>query len=110
MYIIAKKEGDRRMTFLVMYDIEDNDTRNHVAKYLIRQGCQRIQNSIFMANLKHERYISIRNSLRAVQAAYDNSDSYIIIPLSSDEVANMSVFGRQLNMPLIMGNVSTMVF
>ena len=72
------------MLFFVMYDIESNKVRQHVAKYLLKMGCHRIQNSIFLADLSHERYDKIRSDLTEVQALYDNNDSILVIPISTD--------------------------
>jgi len=42
----ARKRKDR-MLFFVMYDIESDKVRRLIVKYLIREGCTRIQKSIF---------------------------------------------------------------
>ena len=39
------------MLFFVMYDIESDKVRRHIAKYLERKGCTRVQRSIFLADL-----------------------------------------------------------
>ena len=57
------------MLFFVMYDIGSNKVRTLVAKYLLRNGCTRIQRSIFLADLPSADYERIRNDLTAVQAA-----------------------------------------
>ena len=40
------------MLFFVMYDIESDKVRYHIAKYLERKGCPRIQRSIVLADLE----------------------------------------------------------
>lgn len=42
--------------FFVMYDISNNRVRNLIAKYLIDQGCVRVQRSIFLADLPSDKY------------------------------------------------------
>ena len=42
-----KKNG--RMMFFVMYDIESDKVRRLVVRYLQKNGCMRVQKSIFLA-------------------------------------------------------------
>ena len=105
---IYRKPTD--MIYLVMYDIESDKVRNLVAKYLISQGCIRIQNSIFIADTSPERCESIKRDLTDVQAAYDNNDSILVVPLSSSNFEAMHIIGRQLDLQLIMKNTSTIFF
>lgn len=98
------------MLFFVMYDIESNKVRQHVAKYLLKMGCHRIQNSIFLADLSHERYDKIRNDLTDVQALYDNNDSILVIPISTDYLRSMKIIGKQVDVDIIMKNKTTLFF
>ena len=87
----SRQRGD--MLFFVMYDIESNKVRYNVVKYLERMGCHRIQKSIFLANLSIEKYESIKNDLAEVQSLYDNHDSILVCPVSSDLLRSMKVIG-----------------
>ncbi len=98
------------MLFFVMYDIESNKVRQHVAKYLFKMGCHRIQNSIFLADLSHERYDKIRSDLTDVQALYDNNDSILVIPISTDYLRSMKIIGKQVDVDIIMKNKTTLFF
>lgn len=98
------------MLFFVMYDIESNKVRNHVAKFLIKQGCTRIQNSIFLADLSREKYDKIRANLAEVQSLYDNHDSILIIPISTDYLRSMKVIGKKLDIDIIMQSKTTLFF
>lgn len=98
------------MLFFVMYDIESNKVRQHVAKYLLKMGCHRIQNSIFLADLSHERYDKIRSDLTEVQALYDNNDSILVIPISTDYLRSMKIIGKQVDVDVIMKNMTTLFF
>ncbi len=98
------------MLFFVMYDIESNKVRYNVVKYLLRQGCMRIQKSIFLADLPAARYNAIRNDLAEVQAAYDNQDSIVICPISTDLLQNMKIIGQNINIDVITKSKNTLFF
>ena len=98
------------MLFFVMYDIESNKVRAQIAKYLIRKGCTRIQRSIFLADLASSEYNTIRQDLAAVQAAYDNKDSILIVPISTDYLQAMKVIGQKIELDIIMHSKNTLFF
>jgi len=98
------------MIFFVMYDIEDNKVRGHVAKYLIRKGCNRVQRSIFLADLPNSQYDQIRNDLTEVQAAYENLDSILIVPLSTDYLTAMRIIGQAIDVDIITHRKNTLFF
>lgn len=103
-------KGAGNMLFFVMYDIESNKVRNQVVKYLQRQGCSRIQKSIFLANLSTEKYNAIRCDLTEVQAAYDNNDSILVVPISTDLLQAMKIIGQSLDVDVITKTKSTLFF
>lgn len=98
------------MLFFVMYDIAHNKVRNMVAKYLIKRGCYRIQKSIFLADLPTEDFSKIKSDLAEVQAAYDNNDSILIVPISTDYLKSMKIIGQNIDVDLIMRNKNTLFF
>ena len=98
------------MLFFVMYDIESNKVRNQIVKYLIKKGCFRIQQSIFLADLMPDDYQSIRSDLAEVQACYDNHDSILIVPISSDYLNSMKIIGKSINVDLITHRTNTLFF
>ena len=98
------------MLFFVMYDIESNKVRRQVAKYLLRKGCTRVQRSIFLADLAMSEYDTIRKDLTEVQAAYENKDSILIVPISSDYLRSMKIIGQQIALDIIMHNKNTLFF
>lgn len=107
------KRKDRKATnmiFFVMYDIESDKVRTQIAKYLQREGCSRIQNSIFLADLPHERMDKIRTDLAEVQACYDNHDSILVVPISTDYLQAMKIIGKDINVDLILKNRNTLFF
>ncbi len=98
------------MLFLVMYDIENNKVRTEIAKYLIRKGCIRIQKSVYIANLKRSVFDEINRTLKEIQQMYENNDSILLIPVSSDEVKAMKIIGHNIDIDLILGNRNTLFF
>lgn len=98
------------MLFFVMYDIESNKVRQNIAKYLLRMGCSRIQNSIFLADISREKYDKIRQDLTEIQAMYENNDSILVIPISTDYLRAMKVIGKSIDVDIIMQNRTTLFF
>jgi len=103
-----RKQGN--MLFFVMYDIESDKVRYNVVKYLERQGCIRMQKSIFLADLPGETYQMIKADLAEVQALYDNHDSIIVCPVSLDLLQSMKVIGKSINIDVVVKNKNTLFF
>ena len=93
-----------------MYDIESDKVRYHIAKYLERKGCPRIQRSIFLADLDKTVYDQIKNDLAEVQSLYDNHDSIIVCPVSTDQLQAMKIIGEDLNIDIITHSRNTLFF
>ena len=108
--IINKKHSQLNMTFFVMYDIENDKVRNQVVKYLIRKGCMRIQKSIFLADLEHDVYAQIKDDLAAVQACYENNDSIIVCPISTDYLRALRIIGKNIDIDIVLKNKNTLFF
>lgn len=98
------------MLFFVMYDIESNKVRRQVVKYLEKKGCFRVQKSIFLADLSNKLYDEIRRDLAEVQAAYDNNDSILVVPVSTDMLRSMKIIGQQIELDVIMHTKNTLFF
>lgn len=109
--IVNKKQIlSSNMLFFVMYDIESNKVRYNVVKYLERMGCFRIQKSIFLADLSIQKYETIKNDLAEVQSLYENHDSIIICPVTSDFLQSMKVIGTHINLDIITRSKNTLFF
>lgn len=105
----VRKKSDR-MLFFVMYDIESNKVRRLIVKYLIREGCTRVQKSIFLADRPVEVYDRIRSDLAEVQAAYNNEDSIIILPVTTDYLRMMKIIGKNVDVDIITHSRNTLFF
>lgn len=108
--INRKNRPVTNMLFFVMYDISSNKVRTLVAKYLIGKGCTRVQCSIFLADLHTSVYEEIKKDLAEVQAAYDNNDSILIVPISEGYLDAMKIIGQDINIDLITHKDNTLFF
>ena len=89
---------------------ESDKVRRLVAKYLLRKGCQRVQRSIFLADLSTVEYENIRKDLTEVQSFYDNHDSILIVPISTDYLRAMKIIGKSIDMDIILKTKNTLFF
>lgn len=108
--LVNAKRITGQMLFFVMYDIESNKVRRQVVKYLERQGCSRVQKSIFLADMAVSKYEQIKSDLAEVQACYDNEDSILVVPISTDYLKAMKVIGHSINVDVITKATSTLFF
>lgn len=108
--IVNKERNPANMLYFVMYDIEDNRVRVQISKYLIKKGCQRIQKSIFLANTDRLTFDEIHQDLKMVQECYNNNDSILLIPISTDEIRAMKMIGQNIDMDITLRNKNTLFF
>lgn len=104
------KKQNGRMLFFVMYDIESDKVRRLVVRYLQKAGCTRVQKSIFLAESSVATYNRIREDLAEVQAVYDNQDSIIVLPITTDYLRMMKIIGKEVNIDIITKTKSTIFF
>jgi CRISPR-associated endonuclease Cas2 len=98
------------MLFFVMYDIEHPRIRTHLARYLLRKGCHRVQKSIFLARLDRAQYEEIYQTLKGIQEAYDNHDSLLLVPIGQDELRAMRLLGKTVDVELVTGQRNVLFF
>ena len=98
------------MLFFVMYDIESDKVRRLVVRYLQKSGCTRVQKSIFLAESPVATYNRIREDLAEVQAVYDNQDSIIVLPVTTDYLRMMKIIGKEVNIDIITKTKNTLFF
>ena len=89
---------------------QEQQGRRLVAKYLISKGCTRIQDSIFLADLPRPTYEEIKRDLAEVQSLYDNHDSIIVCPISTDQLHAMHVIGEQVDVDIITHKRNTLFY
>ncbi len=98
------------MTYLIMYDINDDKVRNQVSKYLIKKSCIRIQKSVFLARTEHVEFQEIHNSLNEINGYYENKDSIILVPVNSSDVRSMKLIGQNVDIQIVTSKPSTLFF
>ena len=108
--LTEKKPKATEMIYIIMYDIEDNKVRGQVSKYLDKMGCIRIQKSIFMAKTERSVFDRIHKDLTEVNELYDNTDSIIMVPVTTDEVRSMKLLGNNVDMSFFVNKPNTMIF
>lgn len=108
--IVYSNKNGLYMIYFVMYDIEDNKVRKEVSKYLEKKGLVRIQKSIFFGNTKRDVYTQIHQDLKEVNSVYENADSIVMVPVSTDEVKAMKLIGSNVDFDIIMQNRNTLFF
>jgi CRISPR-associated protein Cas2 len=101
-----KKTDD--MYAFIMYDIENNKIRTQVAKYLIKNGCTRVQKSVFLAAVKRKKFMEIYQTLKEINAMYDNHDSLFFVPVGEDILNNMKIVGLNIDFELITNTPNTL--
>ena len=84
------------MMCFIAYDIESNKVRTKVAKFLIQQGCHRIQKSVYFARLSRRQYRQVVQALRTINELYENQDSIFFLPVGEDNMSKLEVVGRDL--------------
>lgn len=108
--ICNKSSKTFEMVYFIMYDIENDKVRNLIAKYLKKNGCTRVQRSVFLTSSDREKFNEIHQTLKQVQEFYDNSDSIVIVPVTPDSIRTMKVIGQNVNIDLALGNNNTLFF
>ncbi|MCQ2275142.1 MAG: CRISPR-associated endonuclease Cas2 [Bacteroidales bacterium] len=81
-----------------------------VVRYLQKKGCIRVQKSIFLADQPVAIFEQIKSDLAEVQACYDNHDSILIVPISTDYLRSMKIIGQDIALDVITKSKNTLFF
>ena len=95
------------MNYLILYDIEKDKVRNLIAKFLLQNGCIRIQKSVFLAHTDNKKFDEIRKTLKEINEVYDNEDSIIMVPMNVSDARSMKLIGRNVNIDQIVDPPNT---
>ena len=98
------------MVYLIMYDIEDDRVRRAIADYLLKEGCVRIQKSVYLLRSANKRFQAIHDTLKEVNEAYANADSIILVPVNSSDVRAMRLIGQNVDIKLVTDPPNTLFF
>ena len=94
----------------IMYDIEDNKIRTHIAKYLERLGYLRIQKSIFFGNINRKVHEDVYKAIKEINELYDNSDSIVFLPVSNDDIGKVKLVGKNIEFNVMMETKNVLFF
>lgn len=89
------------MLYMIMYDIENNKIRTHIAKYLIKKGCLRIQKSVYLAKSSPSVMKDIHLTLKEINEVYDNEDSIFVLPVPEEKFNNIKVIGKNVEFEIV---------
>lgn len=103
-------ENPYDMLYLIMYDIEDDRVRTHIAKYLLSKGCIRIQKSVYLARSHQKIFQEINGTLQEVQEAYDNHDSILLVPVQSTSIGSMKIIGKDIQIQSLVDPPNTLFY
>jgi len=91
-------ENPRAMNCFIFYDIQNNRLRVKIAKYLLEKGCQRIQKSVYLANITKKMYNDIFETFQELEEVFDDLDSIFMVPIGEYHLAEMRMVGKDLDM------------
>ncbi|SDA64477.1 CRISPR associated protein Cas2 [Algoriphagus alkaliphilus] len=103
----SKPVKSTTMNYLIMYDIQNNKVRNLVSKYLLKNGCIRVQKSVFLVHSDHKKFDEIRDTLVEINEIYENNDSIILVPLNISDARSMKLIGKNVNIERIIDPPNT---
>lgn len=97
----ATTKRPEEMYCFIYYDIENNKIRRLVARLLEKQGCIRVQKSVFFARLHRRRYHELVGLLREIQQVYENTDSIMLLPVGEDMLNSLQCIGQHFNLEML---------
>lgn len=103
----SKPVKSTTMNYLIMYDIQNNKVRTLVSKYLLKNGCIRVQKSVFLVHSDHKKFDEIRDTLVEINEIYENNDSIILVPLNISDARSMKLIGKNVNIERIIDPPNT---
>jgi len=86
------------MYCFICYDIENNKIRRLVARVLEKEGCIRVQKSVFFARIHRKRHVRLTQLLREIQQLYENQDSIMLLPVGEDTLNSLQCIGKSVDM------------
>lgn len=98
------------MLYMIMYDIENNKIRTHIAKYLIKKGCLRIQKSVYLAKSSPAIMKDISATLKEINEVYENTDSIFVLPVPEEKFNNITVIGQNVEFEIVTKSKNVLFF
>jgi CRISPR-associated endonuclease Cas2 len=98
------------MNYMILYDIENNKIRKMISDFLIKNGCVRVQKSVFMSNSDHLKFQMIHDTLKDINSYYENEDSIIVVPINVSDVRSMKLIGKNMDVNILTNPPNTLFF
>ncbi len=95
------------MYCFICYDIESDKIRRLVARLLEREGCVRVQKSVFFSRIHRKRHARLTELLREIQQLYENQDSIMLLPVGEDMLNSLQCIGKTVDIDQIMAPKNT---
>lgn len=96
------------MYCFICYDIENDKIRRLVAKLLEKEGCIRVQKSVFFARIHRKRHARLADLLRQIHQLYDNQDSIMLLPVGEDMLNSLQCIGQSFDLQQITAPKNTL--
>lgn len=92
------------MHYVICYDIENDRLRDKSIRILTRNGCLRVQKSVFVApNMEKKHLVRLQLGLQHLfnRHPLGPADSVYILPLPNESAENIDVFGANNIVPAL---------
>lgn len=106
---ISKHYESGERPYFVMYDIEDNRIRRHIAKFLKKRGFIRVQKSVYLGWIYTDMHKELCSTLKEVNEFYENMDSIIILPAMEDILQKTLIIGKRVEFQLETKHTHTII-
>ena len=96
------------MILWVLYDIENDKARTKVSKFCQQAGLSRVQYSVFLGTIDHDRKDTL--ALQIEEVINPELDKVYMLPMSRDEVREATCLGQALDQNLVTDRVQSLFF
>jgi len=96
------------MILWVLYDIENDQARSKVSKFCQQAGLSRVQYSVFLGTIDHNRRDTL--ALQIEEVIDLDHDKVYMLPMSRDEVREATCLGQALDQNLVTDQVQALFF
>ncbi|MCB9234478.1 MAG: CRISPR-associated endonuclease Cas2 [Bacteroidia bacterium] len=96
------------MIVWVLYDIQEDKSRNLVSKICKRAGLNRVQYSVFLGTLSLSEVDSV--SLQIEEIINEELDSVYIFPMSKKELQETKLLGQAFDKKIVSDQVKALFF
>ena len=83
----------------VVYDISEDKIRKNLSDKLIAQGLYRVQNSVFLGNIEHNRIDEIE--IYSQDLVDEDTDSVYIFPMCQQDFDKVELIGKAFNKAMV---------